>query len=145
MLPCQIIRLIDKRINSERRVTSATALAVSTWTHNHLKYGHPKVGGGAIRAFQQRRGVCTDHSYLTVVMLSHLKIKVRLVSSRPLSNGLMNHVWTEVWTPSKHQWRVYDSTCGLYDFSKADYNFYLDYFIEPNIDHKHQHVIGQWN
>lgn len=129
----------------KRKSTSATAQAVSSWINSHLKYGHPKGGGGAIRAFQQRRGVCTDQSYLTVAMLSHLKVKVRLVSSRPLSHGLMNHVWTEVWIPSKHQWRVYDSTCGLYDYSEKDYMVYLDWLIEPNTDHKHQHIIGQWN
>lgn len=98
-----------------------TALAISEWVHEQLKYqpGTTGVHSTATDAWQAREGVCQDYAHVTLVMLRAIGIPARYVSgylhTRPEARlgetvAGESHAWVDVWTGG---WWAHDPTNAI--------------------------------
>ncbi len=121
------------------------ALRIYDFVVDSLTYEAQPKERGALWALQNRRGDCSEYSYLFVALCRAVGIPSRVVTgfafssySESLSDG---HMWTEYylqnygWIPTDLSWNLLDEIdnrhfASLWDESKiAEQNFYANYYF----------------
>jgi transglutaminase-like putative cysteine protease len=95
----------------------ANLIQLAEYILHHVPYSpeQTSVHTSAIDAFEQRKGVCQDHSHILIAMCKYLGLPARYVSGYlyvPDSSHLASHAWAEVYL--NNAWYCFDVSNQLF-------------------------------
>lgn len=107
-----------------KNLTVSDLIHLSQALLQHIPYQphQTSVQTSAIEAFQQRKGVCQDHSHVFIAMCKYLGLPTRYVSGYlfvPNTAHLASHAWAEVFL--ENTWYCFDTSNQLFTPSSHIY------------------------
>ena len=121
----QAKEIVEKAKALKKSNDRETVKVIYKWVKEHLRFSHyEKKLKGALWAYKNTRGDCTEHACLTAALCRSLAIPAKVVSGFVMKkDGVLRaeraHDWAEVLINGK--WRVVDSHGQKFMTDKDDY------------------------